>query len=284
LALFVGFSLLAARAGSGLPVYAAIITGAFVGPVVYVVYLAESHLLPERKRDVVIAFLLAAGLGIPLAIYMEILVGARPGALERSVLVALIEETAKLVGVAWIMRRATARFQMDGLVYGAAAGMGFAAFETVMYGFYRINSVDTVLATLWVRSLLSPFGHGTWTAIICGAIWRHKAAARRDVRVLLAFGIAVLLHTLWDWLPVQGILLLVWFVVIGGVGLVVLREMLDAATREAAQAVVALNPEVLGGRSGAVEAACHVCGQVAPPGTHYCARCGAVLRGRVSGT
>jgi hypothetical protein len=78
--------------------------------------------------------------------------------------------------------------------------------------------------------------------------------------------------------------LLVWFVVIGGVGLVVLREMLDAATREAAQAVVALNPEVLGGRSGAVEAACHVCGQVAPPGTHYCARCGAVLRGRVSGT
>lgn len=48
-------------------------------------------------------------------------------------MVGPIEEAAKILGVAWLLRRSTSRFQMDGVIYGAAAGMGFAAFESVIY-------------------------------------------------------------------------------------------------------------------------------------------------------
>ena len=279
--LFAGLSVLAASTLSAPLVYAALIVGSFVGPVVYVTYLAESHLLPDRPLNLAITFLLAAALGIPLAIVLEGWLGARHGALGSSFLVGVIEEAAKVVGVTWLLRRSTSRFQMDGVVYGAAAGMGFAAFENILYGLQQAQAVRSLLSTLWLRSLLSPFGHGTWTAIICGAIWRQKGSGRPfwDLGTFGAFALSVGLHTLWDWQPVQGMLLIVWLLLVGVVGLVALREMLDRASQEALEAVVALNPEVANMNAEAFQSTCRVCGQASPPGTHYCVRCGAALRG-----
>lgn len=278
IALFAVVSALAARTEATPLVYAALIVGSFLAPVVYVTYLHESHLLPDSVVNLGITFVLAAAVGIPLALNVEQWLGARSGNLGSAFLVAVIEESAKLLGVVWLLWRSRSRFQMDGMVYGAAAGMGFAAFENVLFGLARVDFVSELLSTLWLRTLLSPFGHGTWTAIICGAIWRQKAAARFNLRVVAAFAASVGLHTLWDWQPVQGILLAAWFLVVGGVGLVVLREMLDAANREEVQAVIALNPESAQNAGGvALRATCRVCGQVSPPGTHYCVRCGAAL-------
>lgn len=55
---------------------------------------------------------------------------------------------------------------MDAVVFGAAAGMGFAAVENMIYGwaFFGTGETGSMLAVLWLRALLSPFGHGTWTA------------------------------------------------------------------------------------------------------------------------
>lgn len=87
--------------------------------------------------------------------------------------------------------------------------------------------MGTLLSTLRFRTLLSPFGHGTWTAIIAAAIWRQKSAGASwlNWRVALAFAISVILHALWDWQPVEGFWLLVWLLVIGLVGLEILRSV-----------------------------------------------------------
>lgn len=280
IALFTLVSLIAARSGQELAIYGALVLGSFVVPVVYVTYLAEADILAARPLTLVLTFVLGAALGLPVAIWLEQTTGAAPGALDTALLIGVIEEFAKVLGVAWLLGRSSSRFQMDGVVYGAAAGMGFAAFETILYGTARLEEPGALLATLAVRSLLAPFGHGTWTAIVCATIWRYKGrgALRIDAAVLAAFALAVALHALWDWQPLPRFLGLVWYVALGAVGIWVLRTILHRATGEQLGAVLALNPELAESAADARSVACRRCGQTAPAGSHYCVRCGAALR------
>lgn len=278
--LFALFSFVAAGSGSELAVYGALALGSFVVPVVYVTYLAEADILAARPLRLALTFVLGAALGLPVAIWLQELSGAAPGAAGAALMIAVIEELAKVLGVAWLLGRATSRFQMDGVVYGAAAGMGFAAFETALFGVARLGAPDVLLATVWLRSLLAPFGHGTWTAIVCATIWGRKGGGplRVDGAVVGAFALAVALHALWDWQPLPRLAGLLWYLAIGAIGLWVLRTIVDRATREELGAVLALNPELAEGTAGARSVACLRCGQAAPPGAHYCVRCGSALR------
>ncbi len=261
--------------------YAVLAIGSFIGPIVFVQYLAESNILSERPRELACTALLAAGLGLPLAIIVQQHSGLLPGSLLPAVLIALIEEPAKLLGVLWILGQPSLRFRMDGLIYGAAAGMGFAAFETALYGLARVDFVAALLGTLWLRALLSPFTHGTWTAIVAATIVRqHSAGQAHGVpRVVGAFGCAVILHSLWNWRPVDFPLSLVWLLLVGGASVMLLRAVLQQASREETSSVLALAPEVRDlppGTGGRLK--CVGCGRVAPAGVHYCPRCGLALR------
>jgi hypothetical protein len=79
-----------------------------------------------------------------------------------------------MLGVVWLLRRTPLRFRMDGVIFGAAAGMGFAAIEIGLYALARVETVGVPLGMLWFRALLSPFTHGTWTAMVCATIWRER--------------------------------------------------------------------------------------------------------------
>ncbi len=282
LTVFAGASVLASRFESGPLAYAAVLSGAFVAPVTFVAYLWECNVLQQRPQTLLITFLLAAGIGLPIAVQIETAFAGAPGALSTAAVTALIEETVKLLGVAWLVRRPSARFAIDGVIYGAAAGMGFAAFETVLYGFSRIDILPRLLSTLWYRALLAPFGHGTWTAIACAAIWREKGAGSVRVtgRVLASFAVSLGLHAMWDWQWANGYLYLAWLLLLGVVGISVLRSDLEEASHEEAQAVLALNPELAeaaAASEGLARTTCRSCGQVALAGAHYCARCGLAL-------
>ncbi|HEY3060070.1 MAG TPA: cyclic nucleotide-binding domain-containing protein [Chloroflexota bacterium] len=281
--LFAVFSVLAAVVGGSTLVFAALLVGSFVSPLVYVTYLVESGALAERPFTILIAFALGAGLGLPLAIRLEQATGAQAGALLPALLVAIAEESAKLFSVVWLLRRRTARFQMDGTIYGAAVGMGFAAFETVLFGIGQIDQVRSVgplLVMLWLRALLAPFGHGTWTAIVGSVLWRKRTRTARDwvIQLTGAFLLAITLHTMWDWQPLPGILNVLLFLGIAVIGILVLRALIQRATTEQLNAILALNPEVAGAQGGLRAVRCRQCGLTGLPGSHYCTRCGAVLR------
>jgi len=271
-----------AQLGAGAPaVYAVLAIGSFIGPIVFVQYLAESNILSERPRELALTALLAAGLGLPLAIGVQQHTGLLPGSLLPAVLIALIEEPAKLLGVLWILGQPSLRFRMDGLIYGAAAGMGFAAFETALYGLARVDFVTALLGTLWLRALLSPFTHGTWTAIVAATIVRqHSAGQAHGVpRVVGAFGCAVVLHSLWNWRPFEFPLSLVWLLLVGVASVMLLRTVMHQASREETSSVLALAPEVRDAPPANGETLrCLGCGRVAPAGVHYCPRCGLALR------
>ena len=278
---FAASTLLAITAALPFALYAGLIAGSLVVPIVYVAYLSDTGIVSERPVTIAVTFVLGAILGLPLAFLAERQLGLTGGALGPAFAIAAIEEIAKLLGVVWLLRRTTARFQMDGVIFGAAAGMGFAAFETMLFGFERLEQTGAVLGMLWIRALLAPLGHGTWTAIVSGTVWRQKSARgiRIDLPVILALLVAIGLHGIWDWQPLGGLWNVAWSLVVGAVGLVILRTVVQRATAEEISAVVALNPDLAKASPDAPRLACRVCEQISPPGAHYCVRCGAALVG-----
>jgi RsiW-degrading membrane proteinase PrsW (M82 family) len=157
----------------------------------------------------------------------------------------IVEEVGKLVAVLIVTRSFRGQYILNGLLFGAAVGAGFAFFESAGYAFdflERTNSLSVMFDIIQKRAFLTPFGHVAWTAICSGALWRIKGDSRFQVGMLLepaflkTMAIPMLLHMLWNapfQLPFElkhiGIGIVGWFVVFGLVqqGLHQVRERQD---------------------------------------------------------
>jgi RsiW-degrading membrane proteinase PrsW (M82 family) len=181
-----------------------LLLGAFLVPVTYVVYLYESGALYDVPiPTVALTFFYGGVLGVIAASVLEenLVFGMSVLSL---LAVAFSEELAKPLGVLWLIRRHEFSDELHGLVLGGAAGMGFAALETMGYGFtYLILShgnLDVLGQVLLTRGLLSPLAHGTWTAIVVGSVWRERMRGGLGIngRSIRGFLTAVILHAVWD--------------------------------------------------------------------------------------
>ncbi len=149
--------------------------------------------------------------------------------------VGIIEEFAKILGVLIIARHHRHTSEIDGLILGAAAGMGFAALESVGYAFTAFltsnGSLSATVTVTLLRALLAPLGHGLWTAILAAILFRESLPYRYRInwKVAVAFLGVSFLHGLWDALTTvaasvttAGLALVAGPIVSGAVGLVVL--------------------------------------------------------------
>jgi RsiW-degrading membrane proteinase PrsW (M82 family) len=204
-ALFIFLAWVLRHTDSSSYVPALIVLGAFVVPISFVMYIYDRE--PGRDipvESVIFCFLGGGALGVVIAgaIEYETLRGL---GFPKMLGVGLIEESAKLLFPLAIYFRARYRSQADGLIFGVATGMGFAGLESIGYGFGALTrshgSIGDVEATLLVRGLMSPAGHGAWTGLVCAVLWREREKAGRNVlnaSAIVAFAAAVLLHALWD--------------------------------------------------------------------------------------
>lgn len=181
-----------------------IMLGAFLVPVVYVVFLYENGALYDVPiPTVALTFFWGGILAVIAATLLEEQLVTGMGLLSL-LAVGFSEELAKPLGVLWLIRRHEFADELHGLVLGGASGMGFAALETMGYGFtYLILSHGNLAVmndVLFTRGLLSPLAHGTWTAIVVGTVWRERMRGGfwLNRRTIGGFAIAVILHTLWD--------------------------------------------------------------------------------------
>ncbi|HEX8996013.1 MAG TPA: PrsW family glutamic-type intramembrane protease [Ktedonobacterales bacterium] len=187
-----------------------------LAPVTFFIYCWDSDYLSDMPRWIPWgAFISGAILGFTLALVLE-MVFVNGDSLGASMVIGLIEESSKALAVVFFLRSRKLRSEIDGVILGAAAGAGFATLETMLYavtaymgGFQNGGGVAAVNQTLLLRGLLAIFGHVTWTAIIVGAVWRDRGqrSFRLTFGVILAFAIAVVLHGLWDGIPVYGTLI-----------------------------------------------------------------------------
>lgn len=137
-----------------------------------------------------------------------------------AILVAIIEETGKLIMIAYYVKRTQARFILNGLLIGAAIGAGFAAFETAGY------AEDFGLSILLMRGIGALGTHTLWGAINGAALVMVKGeqplimSSFQNGRFLRFFGLTICLHALWDMpLPLpsivqQGVLIVVAWVTV----------------------------------------------------------------------
>lgn len=116
----------------------------------------------------------------------------------------IIEESAKVLVVVLIVGRfARYKWILNGLLFGAAIGMGFAAFESAGYA-YRSASFDGMIDNLILRGLLSPFMHIVWTANASAALWLVKGDRKfqwnmlADMRFLKVLFSSMILHMIWN--------------------------------------------------------------------------------------
>ena len=213
------------------PMIAIMVLAAFAVPVATLMLIWEMN----TPRNVSIAeminvFVIGGGIAVVMITlwYLIPIFGQVPG---------VVEETSKLLAVIFVTYRVRGSrfpYQLNGILFGAAVGAGFACSETlgygldtfvqtfmqfiqsgglqkllqsqasVPYGEIMMPAMKATISELNMRAVLSPFGHIVWTAIAAGAFWRVKGDRPASVSMLLdgrflrAFCIPVLMHTLWD--------------------------------------------------------------------------------------
>jgi protease PrsW len=182
-----------------------LLLGAFLVPIAFVVYLDER--MPQWEvplTPLAVCFVWGGVLGTSVAATLEYDLLRSLGVLPL-LGVGLIEEGAKLILPLIFYVLGRYRSERAGIVLGVSAAMGFAALETMGYGFLtllqsrgNLVALDSVLIG---RGLISPAGHAAWTGLVCAVLWRERLRAGRAVvngKVVGAFAAAVVLHTLWD--------------------------------------------------------------------------------------
>jgi RsiW-degrading membrane proteinase PrsW (M82 family) len=196
-----------------------------VPPVIYMLWIRGAETCQrESLGSVVRAFVIGATLSIGLALVFEVILiqvlfGAGPMspldpsnvtlvAIVTSVIIApLVEELSKAIGVMGM--RPYVNELEDGLIYGAAVGLGFAASENVIYaGSAAVNGLSAVLLTAAIRAVSSTLLHASATATSGYGLGRKWLMERfgRSGSWIGFYLIAVLLHASYNFLAILGVI------------------------------------------------------------------------------
>jgi RsiW-degrading membrane proteinase PrsW (M82 family) len=165
---------------------------------------------PEPKSLVVFALAWGAVAAVGIALLFDLLLtvtaGLRNPFFTGVIQAPFIEEIAKGLGVflVFVIGRRAFDGPVDGVVYGALVGAGFAFTENIQYfGISLINGgAGELTLTFILRGLVSPFAHAMFAALTGFAI---GLAARRGTSTAGALGAgalgllgAVALHAFWN--------------------------------------------------------------------------------------
>jgi len=116
------------------------------------------------------------------------------------VVAPIVEEGAKALGVVLV----AGYFQRaeDGLVYGVAAGLGFAATENLLYELSALEAggLITFFAVAFVRSISSTLLHASATGVTGLGIGKAKVAGQAYATALPYYLVAVLMHAAFNYL------------------------------------------------------------------------------------
>ncbi|GED66427.1 hypothetical protein BRE01_01290 [Brevibacillus reuszeri] len=302
---FVVLSLLALYFNNDILHIFTLLTGGLVGPVTFVAYMRDHQLLGIRQTKLSLLFAASGLIAVPIAFLVERLwfIHTATSAIDFSqfrspLAISLIEEGVKLFVCFLLVRPKRMHFLMDALVFGAAAGMGFAAIESMLYGWSHMKEASSLgmLSMLWIRALLSPFGHGAWTAIAAAGIWlivstwRTKAArnAKGGSKIFgaaLLIIIAIILHALWDFQFGSSFAAIGMMVAIGCIDIALLFFLIRTGRTQELHSYTTMNPyvqeqlrHIVQEDSTTGELYCGSCGSASPRSARYCARCGHALR------
>lgn len=194
-----------------------VLLGSFLVPVTFVAWAFERRETGELTPGLILSTFLAGGvLGVLAASLLESYL-LRPS-WWLFLGVGLIEEAVKLAVLAFLTRHLHHKAVRDGAILGASVGFGFAALETAGYSFTALFtahglSVTQLVETELLRSVVAPFGHGLWTAILGAVLFSSSTREHFTItgRLVLTYLGVSLLHAFWDATRVIALLLTLLF-------------------------------------------------------------------------
>ena len=119
----------------------------------------------------------------------------------------IVEESGKALTLLLVVRKRRYPWTLNGMLFGATIGTGFAVFETSGYALTSgLNSgMASLFQTIYERGALSVLGgHALWTALVGGALWRVRGQREfkwemlRDPQFLRVLALCMALHMLWN--------------------------------------------------------------------------------------
>jgi RsiW-degrading membrane proteinase PrsW (M82 family) len=183
-------------------------------PVYLALVLWVDRFEPEPLRMIVLTFAWGATIACFVAILLntigEVIVAEELGTEAAEVYgssfsAPIVEELAKaavLFGIYW-WKRDEFNGIIDGIVYAALVGLGFAMTENVLYygrGAAEEGIVGAVV-TFVLRGIMSPFAHPVFTAMTGIGLGLAVASRSKGLRViapLVGLALAMALHSLWN--------------------------------------------------------------------------------------
>jgi RsiW-degrading membrane proteinase PrsW (M82 family) len=126
--------------------------------------------------------------------------------------IGIAEELAKVITVICFVQNLKYKYVLNGLLLGAAVGVGFAAFETAGYALRALLSGNfhMLYYTILWRSIFAPGGHVAWAALTGAAVCMVQGDKKFELKMMInpkftrIFVLVVLMHALWD-SPLLGI-------------------------------------------------------------------------------
>jgi protease PrsW len=160
---------------------------------------------PEPARYRLAALGWGGVVAVAFSLIAEGFLFAVPGTnsfVDTAITAPLVEEAGKglFLVVVVLFRRAQIHGLLDGLIYGALVGVGFAFVEDI---FYYLNSLQAgaLPLTFFLRGIMGPFAHPLFTSALGIGIGIAVTTRRPAVRVLapiLGYLVAVLMHAIWN--------------------------------------------------------------------------------------
>jgi RsiW-degrading membrane proteinase PrsW (M82 family) len=175
-----------------------------VAPVVFWLwyFYQKDRYEPEPLSWILVVYLLGIAVTLPVGLVEGVAALFLPSFLITVLVAPIVEEAGKFL----VVRRTvyeTAEFDepVDGMVYAAAAGLGFATLENIIYVFAALEtSVSFALQTGLVRALLSVPGHVLFSAMWGYSLGRAKFLPEAGRSRVIAAGLllAMASHALFN--------------------------------------------------------------------------------------
>ncbi len=238
----------------------AILVAAFLVPVLYLIYLYETQVYRDEPATVLgftIGGGLVAGIVVTLivrALYNPLSYNPNPlaaptvnvGALILlGLVVPVVQEAVKPIAAYLLPSRSEYPETVDGLVFGVAAGLGFALAETLINFSSALSYLGHVQPGNWIFNLttiavLQPVMQGSATGMVVATIWRRELG-RLGGREVGGVVMAVLAHVAFSGgsqilsdSAINPLFILFWQAAVDGALLVYVRYLLHHSLLEEA--------------------------------------------------
>lgn len=206
LALYVGFVIAWVQFENTNLIPGLIMVGSFVMPFSLLIFFFEMNAPRNVSLYRILRLLLVGGLvSIVVSLFGFQWTGLDSwlGAMSAGI----IEETGKMLALLLVVTKRKYRWTLNGLLFGATVGAGFAIFESAGYALNAAldNGADAMRSIILQRGALSVLGgHTLWTGLVGAALWRVRGdrpfqpQMLLDPRFLRVLGLCMLMHMVWN--------------------------------------------------------------------------------------